>query len=91
MTSLLPVTCERRNSRSGASLDSHAVREAVFCQFMSDKGGGPLRANIFAGDVFVRGEVYRTGNTGLFTVGIPKRNDPSVMDAQMQALDPWAQ
>ncbi len=85
------LTCERCNSGSGTNFDSHAVREAAFRQFVSDEGGGPMRANIFAGDAFVRGEVYRQGNTGVFMVGVPKRNDPAAMDAHMQALDAMTQ
>jgi hypothetical protein len=85
------LTCERCNSGSGTNFDSHAVREAAFRQFVSDEGGGPMRANIFAGDAFIRGEVYRQGNTGVFMVGVPKRNDPAAMDAHVEALDAMTQ
>ncbi|MGW2559642.1 HNH endonuclease [Streptomyces sp. NPDC001514] len=80
------LTCKPCNNNSGTHFDSHAItRAAIHDLLMGEGSSRPIRATFTADGVDIRGEVLRAGN-GWLLQGVPKRNNPVMVDAHEEAL-----
>ncbi|MER6335472.1 HNH endonuclease [Streptomyces tendae] len=80
------LTCKRCNNDAGRHFDAHAIRRADVHNFLLGKETNrPVRAVFLADGISVRGEVQSSG-TGWLMQGVPKRNDPAMLDAHEKAL-----
>ncbi len=76
----LVLTCRKCNNDTGSKFDAEAHRQQRLRQFLSGQSEHPQTAAFTVGDLTTRVEMYLTGQTGMFLVGVPKINNPADMD-----------
>ncbi|MET7567438.1 HNH endonuclease [Streptomyces sp. NPDC005492] len=80
------LTCKRCNNDAGRHFDAHAIKRAeVHNLLLGRQTNRPVRAVFLADGISVRGEVQSSG-AGWFMQGVPRRNDPAMLDAHERAL-----
>jgi hypothetical protein len=85
----LVLTCQDCNHSAGTALDAHAERrEAMFDLLTGRAPGRPVRAEFAIDDTttVLRGNIHRAGD-GFVMVGVPRANDPKVVEEAVRALE----